>query len=640
MRSLKKAKAFLLLIAAVFLALMLWAGVTPPDCISAEGYSFGAADYTVKLFDAEITVHENREIEVVNTLTVEFPDGKHGIIFDLPLERGVRYRNFRSSLNGGEVKQKVKSEQAEDGSNILSVALGDRRVPLQAHVPYEMMLSYVMTVPALEEEGYLPLDVVGFGWNWVEKIRVKVAFPQGLENLAFYSGRALSKQDSLGVGEACKRTETSLEFAVDGGGGIENSGVTVDFGFAAGVLSVAPDLTVLYVVLVGAALVALAVLTKLFICRQPQLVKPVNLTAPDDMDPLLMGKLIDNKIDGEDFGSLVFYLASNDYLTIDMTEGEKDPVLIKTEKKAGDDLPEHCKIFYEGLFKGGSSVRVSDLNCSFYKTAEAVRGNAEMAAGKFYSGKGAAFLALFLLLSVLCLGGFIFLYSFITVSAGYCDFVTCIGCLFAYVFAALGSVLAAQRWYKWKRTVSVFAALGLALVGILIGMFLCIFSSALFSFGGKLTAVLFAAATGVIGGLFQCRTEEYSQKLGMVLGFKQFILMTERDKVEFMLKENPQIYYKVLPYAQVLGVTDAWTEKFKGLDMKPPSYARYDAGDVLFSCILWNSLSRSMCSNMGRTMVSKPSKNSGGHGFGGGFGGGHSGGFGGGGFGGGGGRSF
>ena len=215
MRSLKKAKAFLLLIAAVFLALMLWAGVTPPDCISAEGYSFGAADYTVKLFDAEITVHENREIEVVNTLTVEFPDGKHGIIFDLPLERGVRYRNFRSSLNGGEVKQKVKSEQAEDGSNILSVALGDRRVPLQAHVPYEMMLSYVMTVPALEEEGYLPLDVVGFGWNWVEKIHAKINFPQGLQNLAFYTGRALSKQDSLGVGEACTRTETSLEFTVE-----------------------------------------------------------------------------------------------------------------------------------------------------------------------------------------------------------------------------------------------------------------------------------------------------------------------------------------------------------------------------------------------------------------------------------------
>ena len=127
--------------------------------------------------------------------------------------------------------------------------------------------------------------------------------------------------------------------------------------------------------------------------------------------------------------------------------------------------------------------------------------------------------------------------------------------------------------------------------------------------------------------------------LGRILGFKQFIEFTERDKIEFMLKENPELYYNILPYAQVLNVTDAWTDKFKGLKLTMPSYCSVGHVDV-FDCLVWSSLYHSFNHSVSANMASRPKGSYGGGVGKGGFGGGVGGGFGGGGFGGGGGRGF
>ena len=120
--------------------------------------------------------------------------------------------------------------------------------------------------------------------------------------------------------------------------------------------------------------------------------------------------------------------------------------------------------------------------------------------------------------------------------------------------------------------------------------------------------------------------------LGHILGFRNFILYTEKDKIAVMLEENPELYYHILPYAQVLGVTDEWTDKFDGLDVGSPEYVACGA-NIAFNAVLWHSFYRSLNSSMSSAMVSRPSSSGGGR-----MSGGFGGGFGGGGFGGGGGR--
>ena len=99
-----------------------------------------------------------------------------------------------------------------------------------------------------------------------------------------------------------------------------------------------------------------------------------------------------------------------------------------------------------------------------------------------------------------------------------------------------------------------------------------------------------------------------------------------------LLEENPQYYYDILPYANVLGVSDKWENKFKELTIQPPAYV---SGPDLIDLHIYASLVRSLNRDMSAAMAQKPSSSSR-SGFGGFSGGG---GFGGGGFGGGGGGS-
>ena len=149
----------------------------------------------------------------------------------------------------------------------------------------------------------------------------------------------------------------------------------------------------------------------------------------------------------------------------------------------------------------------------------------------------------------------------------------------------------------------------------------------------KILLFVVCCAISVLSVMLVSRTESYRKNLNNIIGFKKFIELAEKNQLEMLLEEDPQFYYHILPYAQVLGVTDKWEHKFDDLTVSPPDWL---AGDLLTGYIqfsMLNSIMRSSMGKMSSAMVSSPSSS----GMNGGFGSG-GGGFSGGGFGGGGGR--
>lgn len=624
-------------IAALLLALALWAGVTPP--VSVSHADSARSDYTVTKYDMEMEVSENLVVSVKETITAAFRSGNgwenslHGIIRDLPLGGGVRYRKLSATCDNPDFSPKIHT----DDSNYLSYYLRGQGTVYGQTRTY--VISYEMVLPAVHGDVF-SLNAIGYGWQYeLQDVTVRVTVPQGVTLKAVFSGEHGTKYNRYtdgGVqnGNVITVKAERLPRSVSDGE-INAAGITLDMNYQKGALSSSFDFSALWAVLIGVVLVALAALAKAFLFRQPTLIKTVDFKPPYGMDPLRMGKLIDNSIDSEDIGSLVFWLAAEGYLTIDMSGSEDDPLLIKTQKPIGD-LPAHCKLFYEGLFGNRESVRASDLGNSFYRTAEAVKAGVSAEKVRFYETKSNVFFALFAVLSVLFLGGFAFLYALAFVGSGYFFWVNFVTCVVGFFAGAVGTNVAAQRYHKWKKgkkALSIGAGIAVGLIVSLAGM---LFPCAAFT---RVTTFLLSAcavAVGCVAGIFQRRTPEYNEKLGKILGFKQFIEFTERDKIEFMLKENPELYYEILPYAQVLGVTDVWTDKFSGLNVKAPSYMRNSSADFVFDYFMWRTMFRTMNASLVRNMVSRPSSKGGGGKFGsGGFGGG----FGGGGFGGGGGRS-
>jgi len=51
-----------------------------------------------------------------------------------------------------------------------------------------------------------------------------------------------------------------------------------------------------------------------------------------------------------------------------------------------------------------------------------------------------------------------------------------------------------------------------------------------------------------------------------------FLVAAEKQRFEMLLGENPDYYYDILPYAQVLGVSKIWQSKFDRLLYSPSSW--------------------------------------------------------------------
>ncbi len=621
----KQIAAGLLFLAAGFLCILLGAGAPR---VGASAYSYTDADFRITSFDVEMSVASDRRIAVAETLEVQFLDQCHGIILDLPLDRGVRYKNVKSLRDG----QSFSTHSENDRSDLLSVYLGSRFEPMAAGETHVYTITYVMTVPALEEAGYLPLDVLGMDWQApIDRFTARVTFPEGLERYEVHRGGGSFFADDYS--ESREGNTISLGVASVGYG----YGITLDLIFAEDALTPPPfDLTPLWVVLAGMGLFALLMIVKTFYCRNAMITRMVNFTAPDEMDPLKMGNIIDNKVDAEDLGALIFWFASNGYLKIDARgENKENPRLIATNKPLPAGLPAYLVRYYRGLFpEGVTKVRMNELSDRFYLTANSVKQQVRAASGDLYTKRSIALIVIACLFAVLLSGGFLTLFSMFYVGQYYFHWSPIAFTAISAAIAAAATSVAVMRHYKWRPAKRILLVLGGFLLGLVPMLFLGIFAGECAAFG-KLPVYLAIAVADLLGafsGTMLTRTDAYSATLGKILGFKDFLTYTEKDRIEALLEEEPELFYRLLPYAQVLGVTEKWTEKFEGLELAPPAY--YNGGKVLFTAVVWNSMFRNLNVRIGTVLTTRPSNRGGG--FSGSSGGGHVGG----GFGGGGGRSF
>jgi uncharacterized membrane protein len=92
-----------------------------------------------------------------------------------------------------------------------------------------------------------------------------------------------------------------------------------------------------------------------------------------------------------------------------------------------------------------------------------------------------------------------------------------------------------------------------------------------------------------------------------------------------LVKDDPEYFYKILPYAYVLNVSDVWSKKFESIAIPQPSWYASSTPGYFNSFLFMNSMNHTL-GTMNRAMTSAPRSRGGGGGFGGGGGGGFSGG--------------
>ncbi|MBQ8475903.1 DUF2207 domain-containing protein, partial [bacterium] len=79
------------------------------------------------------------------------------------------------------------------------------------------------------------------------------------------------------------------------------------------------------------------------------------------------------------------------------------------------------------------------------------------------------------------------------------------------------------------------------------------------------------------------RNKQGIKMLGHILGFKKFLETAEAHKIQELVKINPEYCFNVLPYAYVLGVSDAWIKKFESAINYPPDWYKGNFNTITFN---------------------------------------------------------
>ena len=98
------------------------------------------------------------------------------------------------------------------------------------------------------------------------------------------------------------------------------------------------------------------------------------------------------------------------------------------------------------------------------------------------------------------------------------------------------------------------------------------------------------------------------EMLGRIRGFKNFLETAEKDRLEFLVNENPTYFYDILPYTYVLNVSDKWIERFEAINLTQPDW--YDSPNS-FSITSFDTFMSSTMSSADSAMSSSPSSDSG-----------------------------
>ncbi|PKM73290.1 MAG: hypothetical protein CVU91_05010 [Firmicutes bacterium HGW-Firmicutes-16] len=603
-----------------------------------------ASGYDISSYSTKISIAENNVYSVNEAISADFSEARHGIYRYVPYRQEMLWTEnggsnkviYHTKVSAVSVLNDPFTTYNEDGN--LVIRIGDADKTVTGNKTYNISYFHSLGDDKIKSEDFVYYNLIGADWDCtISNVSFEVTLPKAFDSMKihFFSENYGSKAEAPVSYTMSGTTITgSLNGTLSPG-----QALTLQIDLPEGYFNIpAPFPWAIVIMLASGILSLLSLLLFLRFGRDPVMVKPVEFYPPDAITSAEAGYIIDSSVDDKDVVSLIIYWASKGYLAIDQTGRLK---LIRQK-----DLPESSnkyEIFmFNKLFSGGGEVEIDDLKETFYTTIATTEGMIkDLYSAKdkrLYDPKSLALRKLTYFMSA----ALIFAALFYSINAEYYIgffslIVSFVGT--AVIMAPFASIFKILE--KWNGLKGISRTSGLVF-SIIAGVVLLLIFVAYFLYMnllllGAVTAVA-AAFINVISIFMRKRTAGGNDILGKLLGFKNFIEVAEKPRLEKLVEENPSYFYDVIPYAYVLGVSDKWAKKFEGIAMRPPEWYYGRQGDVFTPLIFQSALFHSMVL-MNTSMVARPapppSSNSG---FGGGgFGGG---GFSGGGFGGGGGGSW
>ncbi|MGI6665163.1 MAG: DUF2207 family protein [Christensenellaceae bacterium] len=359
--------------------------------------------------------------------------------------------------------------------------------------------------------------------------------------------------------------------------------------------------------LLPAAILIVLIALFLYLAFHPAepLVTPVAFYPPEGLNPAEAGYIIDGVASGRDITSLIYYWAAKGYLSIELLEN--DDFILHKKGNLNETHPAYEHQMFAALWQYGAEedqVSSAELTHSFYteinQTTRRLR-SSFTGTRKLRNTKTFLFSVLLGILFPVVMG-------IILISLSFAGFYPEVGILAGGAFTlslvfvfSMQTVLQNNR-YKALTAGNIFSAIFVALFALgSVYFFVSVYAGALLPLWSVLLIAIGLLLLSIFAPFLSRRTPFGHHVFGLLLGFRNFIKTAEKPQLEMLLNEDPEYYYNILPYAQVLGVSSIWQSKFDGLIMAPPSWVE---GNFTTDYLTWQLL-RSM-QTVSTTMTSPP----------------------------------
>lgn len=610
---------------------------------------------TTQNYHTEIEIQKDHSYLVSEQIDVDFLNARHGIYRYIP-QKGV-ITELQEDGTLSEIPyyasfSKITSDEpldvsSDNGNKVLR--FGEEEEKVWGEQDYDFQYE----VTPITSKGYPNVYYNIFPTGWQNEIPAgssfTIAFPKDFEkdNFQIYYGAYGERMDGSKLVDLTWNGNTvtgTLLSPLPVGTGMTffvpmEEGYFQSLHTAGGINGLLTGLNV-------AVLLILLVLFYIF-GRDKRIIPSVQFHPPQGLDSAAVGYIVDGNVSDTDAMSLLLFWADQGYIRIRETKSKT--LALTKMKELPDDAPQYAQTFFEGIFGKyapnlGDEVLVSKLKYKMAATFTTVK--AEVAA--CYSHQvytKASKIARAAALVLTCIPGFVltgFLLRFTFTNALV---------LLLPVLYLIGVILFARTvdfWYSKAQNPRLMlgsVSVAMSVTSILAFVFVygigMLRGTILNLFPGILSAAFTSCAGLVLTGFMKKRTNQCVEWMGDLAGLREFIETAELERMKVIAEQSPHLFYHILPFAYVFGLTDLLLDKMRDLSLPAPDWYETRSASPYFDYYLMHRMMHEDLRAAATTISTpRPESVSGNHsGFSGGSGG-SSGGFSGGGFGGGGGGSW
>lgn len=582
----------------------------------------------------QAVVHEDNTWDITETVNAVFIEPHHGIYkyihknYGIIIPRiflGYEYSQnvrFDSDVDFDDDAFKIDGQPTDfydviDKDDVLGVKMGDGDVTLTGRHSYQMTYKY--SYPADQNANadllmhtLLPGNMEVETKKLVFRIKFDKALPEAVRhNIEYFRG-------PVGSTEKGNKDDIVVEDEHTLSGTLYNirpyNAVTIRTELPEGFFTNGPDRPwhhAAFYFFAFAMVIAVITCVWALFKRRNVVTKQIEFYPPEGMCSAEVGVIIDGSVDQQDLASLIPWFASQGYINIgEAHKGKgKTAIWIKRIKQLPDDAPEYQKLFMKGLF---DSQRAEKVELSKLRYTNKMEKASDALDDMFNDEKSLVDESGSLAVICVILLGYFSLWTNTNMSLLSSDGLWYAGWLF--LFYALPTLLSMYNVSKMYGNpycggfTKFFAAIG-KLIGAIVAVMLFVFFDAdVYDMGMFFITFVGTCITVDLSGRLIVDTDYRLKYLGKLMGLKEFIETAEKQRLDELVHDDPEYFYKVLPFAMALGVSSEWGEKFKDIKMEQPEWLKVNSTSHFHVNHFCDSLSSA--SNTGMSTASTDPSNS------------------------------